>query len=532
MAHAMSSDDVRPSYATELCHALAHTSPFPTAMVDGLDHVVRYVNPALCLLVGEPAERLLGRHVVDALPQCRGCASIMTEVSRSGKARSHRERGVSAKEPRFWAYSVWPLLATGGRSLGALIQVTEASELQSQSAAMNEALMVSAVRQHELAEAADVLAAEMSNEITQRKKTEASLSVSESRLRLALESARATTWEWNIKTNMLVWSDEISALSGVDVRSREESFESWRSLIYPEDHDAVDAVAELAVNSSSRIAVEFRILDVYGVIRWMLLRGCLNRVEDGRALTYTGIILDITERKHAEHALLRSEKLAGVGRLAATLAHEINNPLDAAMNALYLAQTNPNVPESALEYLAMADEELQRVAHMTRQSLGFYREATSPTTFPVDTLLDSVLGLMKNRIVAKSITIDRQSDKALEATGIFGELRQVMVNLIANSLDALDIGGRIRLRTSLTSSFKNDGQRHIRITVADNGRGVGATQLARIFEPFFTTKGELGNGLGLWVTKQILEKHSGKITVRSKNTGPQSGTVFSITLPE
>jgi PAS domain S-box-containing protein len=501
-------------------------------MVVGVQHIVRYANPAFCRLVGKPEESVLGMFAGDCLPQCAGCIALLTQVNRTGEAKSHTEHGTALRKPLSWSYSVWPIVTSEGQKLGAMLQVTEASQLQSQSTAMNEALMVSAVRQHELAAAADVLAVEMGHEIVRREQSEGALAFTEARLRLALESAKASTWEWNIKTNTLLWSDEISTLPGLEVVNREESYESWRAFVHPEDREALDRAAEQAATSIPQIALEFRTLDLSGAIHWMLLRGCVGRVEDGCAISYLGILLDVTERKHAEHALLRSEKLAGVGRLAATLAHEINNPLDAAMNALYLAQTNPDVPESALEYLAMADEELRRVAHMTRQSLGFYREATSPTTFAVDTLLDSVLGLMKNRIIAKSITIDRQSDKTLEVTGIFGELRQVMVNLVANSVDAIDTGGLIKLRASVSSSSKNGGQRHIRITVADNGRGIGASQLTRVFEPFFTTKGELGTGLGLWVTKQIVEKHSGGIRVRSSTDRRHNGTVFSVTLPE
>ena len=184
-----------------------------------------------------------------------------------------------------------------------------------------------------------------------------------------------------------------------------------------------------------------------------------------------------------------------------------------------------------LHQLDVADEELRRVAHMTRQSLGLYREATSPSIFGVDTLLDSVLVLLRNRIMAKSVVVERRSYDRRELTGVFGELRQVLVNLLANSLDALDTGGTIKLRTSIVNAA-GGGQRFIRITVADSGKGIAASQLSHVFEPFFTTKGELGTGLGLWVSKQLVEKHLGNIRVRSTTRRGHSGTVFSITLPD
>ena len=516
---------------SELCHALLDTSPVPAAMVVGAQQVVSYANPAFCRLVGKPEESVLGMFAADCLPQCAGCISLLNHVNRTGEAKTYTQRENSAPKPLSWSYSVWPVFESGGEPLGVMLQITEASELQSQSVAMNQELMISAVRQHELSETADLLTAEMGREIERRRESEAELLFSEARLRLALESARASIWEWNVKTNMLKWSDEITTLPVLEIVNREESYESWRALVHAEDRDTLDKTAEQATNSEQRIAVEFRITDAGGVIHWMLLRGCVGRVEEGRAVTYLGILLDVTERKHAEQALLRSEKLAGVGRLAATLAHEINNPLDAAMNALYLAHTNPEVPESAQGYLQIADEELRRVAHMARQSLGFYRESTAPTTFTVDALLESVLNLMNGRIVAKSVTIESHSAGSPTITGIFGELRQVFVNLLSNSLDALEPNGHIELRSSAYRS-QTDGSRCIRISVADNGRGIGASQLTRIFEPFFTTKGELGTGLGLWVTKQIIEKHGGSIRVRSSTSRSRNGTVFSVILPE
>ncbi len=513
----------------DLCHALTHSSPFPMAMVEGVDQVLRHVNPAFCRLVGEAEGTLLGTSIAACLPHSDGCLSILARVNRTGEPESHTEQR-TAERQLVWSYSVWPVLPEGERPLGAMILITETSEFHQQATAMNQALMVSAVRQHELAEAADILAVQMSNEIAERKRSEQELGASESRLSLALESAKASTWEWDVEMNSLRWSDAIRALPGFKKNSREASYEAWRASVYPEDRAAVDSARDQAANCSPRINVEFRVQDGDGSICWMLIRGRLGRVEGGRAMTYSGIILDITERKHGEQALLRSEKLNGVGRMAATLAHEINNPLDAVMNAVYLAKLTPGVPEPAHHFLDIADEELRRVAHMARQSLGFYRESISPTTFSVDTLLDSALGLLKNRINVRSITIERQSDEDLNITGVFGELRQVFVNLISNSLDVLDKNGTIKLRTSLSTSLR-DGRQRVRITVADNGKGIGVLQLTRVFEPFFTTKGELGTGLGLWVTKQLVEKHGGAIQVRSCTKSPHVGTVFSITLP-
>jgi two-component system, NtrC family, sensor kinase len=239
---------------------------------------------------------------------------------------------------------------------------------------------------------------------------------------------------------------------------------------------------------------------------------------------------EILLRKKAEEALIRGEKLASVGRMAAVLAHEINNPLEAVTNLLFLAQTTEGLPEAARQYLETADAELKRIAHITRQTLGFYRESSGPITFHVPSLLDSVLDVFRAKKISKQAIVEKQCDEEIQLTGFPGELRQVFSNLLMNSLDAVAEGGRVTLRAAYSRGF-GVNRRRIRITVSDNGHGMNPSAAGQIFNPFFTTKGSLGNGLGLWVSKQIVEKHSGSFQVRSCTTGPHKGTTFSVILP-
>jgi PAS domain S-box-containing protein len=241
-------------------------------------------------------------------------------------------------------------------------------------------------------------------------------------------------------------------------------------------------------------------------------------------------IEDITAQKQSEAALIRSEKLASVGRMAATIAHEINNPLAAVTNTLYLAKENADRPDSLRQYLEIADEELRRVAHITRQALGFYRESNAPALMSVNAVLESAVDLLKSKINAKHAVIEKQWDRDEQITAVPGELRQVFSNLLANSLDAIDEKGTIKLRVSTGAASKNRGH-CVRVTVADNGKGIDASSRQHLFEPFFTTKSTIGTGLGLWVSKQIIDKHDGTIRMRSSNQGPRTGTVFSIVLP-
>jgi two-component system NtrC family sensor kinase len=246
----------------------------------------------------------------------------------------------------------------------------------------------------------------------------------------------------------------------------------------------------------------------------------------------TQLHLEMSARQKAEEALVRSEKLASVGRMSAVIAHEINNPLAAVMDLLYLAQTVEGAPAPILEYLATADGELKRIAHITRQTLGFYREIFVPTTFDVASLLGSVIDLLQAKIRSKQANLVLQCNKELQITAVHGELRQVFSNLLANSLDAIEPNGKVTLRASLSRSLGEETAL-IRVSVADNGTGIDLAAVPHLFEAFFTTKGTTtGNGLGLWVSKQIIEKHGGSVRVRSSTSGKHSGTTFSVSLPQ
>lgn len=243
------------------------------------------------------------------------------------------------------------------------------------------------------------------------------------------------------------------------------------------------------------------------------------------------IVTEVTERKKAEDAMRRSEKLAAAGRLAASIAHEINNPLESVTNLLYLIRNNGSLDPAAQEYVKMAQEELARVGEITQQTLRFYRQSSAPLDVRIPDVLRSVLVLHNPRLQWPRIDVHlRLSDNAV-LFGYAGELRQLFANLIGNAIDAMPNGGRLYLRAR---EGRRAGKRGLHITVADTGIGMSAEVRRRIFEPFFTTKEATGTGLGLWVTDEILAKHRGVVLVRSREArfpGDRSGTVFSIYLP-
>lgn len=252
------------------------------------------------------------------------------------------------------------------------------------------------------------------------------------------------------------------------------------------------------------------------------------RDQNGRIIGAAKIARDITERKKTEEALLTSEKLASVGRMAATIAHEINNPLEAVMNLIFLARHVPQAPPEVGEYLATADDELSRVSHIVKQTLGFYRETSAATRFRVAEILNSMLLIYGTKIANRKLQmqIEAADDLQLEAT--LGEFRQVIANVFQNAVEAAPFGGRVRVRAGLVRSSSGN---YVRITIADNGSGIDRQDLPRIFDPFFTTKKDLGTGLGLWVCRGIVEKHGGSLRVRSCIIPDRSWTVFSIHWP-
>jgi two-component system NtrC family sensor kinase len=383
-----------------LCRAVADASPMPMAGLNGSLHTLRYVNLAFCLLTGKSKDELIGTAFCGITPGTNECMLLLDRVVKTGLADSHTGQEITKTHPLYWSYAMWPLLGMDHSHLGIMVQVTEAARFHDDAVAMNQALLLGSVHQHELREAADLL---------------------------------------NVQ---------------------------------------LQAAIMLA--------------------------------------------------QKAEEAIISSEKLASAGRMAAVLAHEINNPLAAVMNLLFLAQTAGDTPAPVLQYLKMADDEIKRITHITRQTLGFYRESSVPTTFQVATLINSVTDLLQAKIVSTQAIVEKQLDECLQMTAIFGELRQVISNLMLNSLDSIQQGGRVTLRASTS---RLDGSSRIRFSISDNGHGISAAALPRLFEPFFTTKGSTGNGLGLWVCKQIVAKHHGSIWIRSRTCEPR-GTTFSIILPD
>ena len=250
----------------------------------------------------------------------------------------------------------------------------------------------------------------------------------------------------------------------------------------------------------------------------------------GNITGITTASLEITQQKKTEAALIQSEKLAAVGRLASSISHEINNPLEAITNLLYLIAIDPDLPPQLKLYVNMSQSELSRVSQIATQTLRFHRQAVRPTSVTPSQLVDAVLDLYQGRLANSGIRVEASYSTSKTILCFENDIRQVLNNLIANAIDAMRNGGRLLARAHDAIDVPT-GRHGARITIADTGQGMSAATLKRLFEPFYTTKGLNGTGLGLWISEGIVQRHRGRLHVRSTQHPVHHGTIFTLFLP-
>jgi PAS domain S-box-containing protein len=418
-----------------------------------------------------------------------------------------------------------PLLTRDGRNLG-LIQLSR--KINGEFSEDDEFILVQLTHMASVAVDNVRLYREAQEQIAETKRAQEALQRSKESMQLAQRCVGIGIWEWHLQSGKLVWSDEICRLHGIEPESFDGKYESWMESIHPEDRQQVHRSITQAMAQSSDYEVQYRVVFAGKSIHWLEARG-QTIVIGSTPVRMMGVAMDITSSKLSEEALLRSEKIAATGRLAASIAHEINNPLAAVTNVLYILRTRQDMPKSALDFVRTAEQELARVAHITKQTLAFYREISTPVLTSVPSLLDEVLSVYSRNIEEKRVTILRRYGNVEELLAFPGELRQVFSNLVLNGLEAISTTGKVAVRVRRDRASKL--QPGIRITVADDGSGIARRNLSRIFEPFFTTKDSKGTGLGLWVSQGIIQKHGGTVRVRSREQGANHGTCFTVFLP-
>jgi PAS domain S-box-containing protein len=435
---------------------------------------------------------------------------------------------LSPNHPPVRSYLAVPVRSRAGESLGCLIYghpdvdaFTPASEdlvatIASQAAVAIDNLRLSDSLTHEisLVDAARTLQRETAD-----------------RLRQALDAARLGTWTWDRASDLLDLDERAAHLFHAQAHVPITRTALRKRVVVQEDQSYTSENLEKFLQAGGIYNAEYRVESEDGIQTWVSSIGNATFAPGSNEIIgMVGTIQDITARKTQETALRQSEKLAATGRLAATIAHEINNPLEAVTNLIYLSRTDPDVPEPVQQLLETADAELARVAQIAQQTLGFYRDTTRPVEIKLNDLLHGVVDLFERKMVSRKITCTLDLEPDLCINGLQGEIRQVFSNLIVNAIDAFTFSpmlkhGRIRIRGRHIHS-----RDAVSILICDEGSGIPATARERIFSPFFTTKLSVGTGLGLWVTRGFVEKQGGSITFRTR-TGDPSGTIFRVVLP-
>jgi PAS domain S-box-containing protein len=353
----------------------------------------------------------------------------------------------------------------------------------------------------------------------------------ETRLQMALEGGHVGLWDNDLETGRVLWSDEHYRILGYEPGAVSAGYETMQRVIHPEDLAAMDALFNETRLSGSDFCCEYRVVWPDGTVRWVEAQSKYETDAQGKSVRMLGVIADITHRKQAEAALLRTEKLAIAGRLAASIAHEINNPLEAVANLLYLIARQENLDEVHIQ-AEQALAEVMRVSRITQQTLKFHRQSEAARRTRISEVIEGVIELFRGRLTACDIQIDHRYLYDPEFECFAGDLRQVFANLISNAIEAMSgTGGRLVIRIRGSHDWRNSGIPGLRITLLDTGCGMDRATRHRIYEPFFTTKKESGTGLGLWVVSEIIDRQQGDLRVWSSEIPARSGTAFSLFLP-
>jgi PAS domain S-box-containing protein len=363
-------------------------------------------------------------------------------------------------------------------------------------------------------------------DLTRQREAEAELREREERFRLLAEGLPELIWISDSVGSLVYLNGRFLEYCGIP--AEEMAGFNWQAILHPEEIERVNEAWFHSVRTGEPYLIELRMRCHDGSFRHFLARALPLLNAEGGVERWVGSCADIHDQKLAEEALRRAEKLAATGRLAASIAHEINNPLSAVTYSLYLALQDTSLTPEVRSLLQTADEELARVSHITTQTLRFHRQSKAAALADLSEIMQSVLTLFRRRFAARQIEIVSECATGARIWCLEDELRQVFANLVSNSLDATPDGGRVRIRVRRASV---EGREGVRVTVADTGCGIPRENRQRIFEPFFSTKDATGIGLGLWVSEGIIRKHAGRVSLRSGTGQDRHGTVFSLFFP-
>ena len=491
---------------TEL-EAIYQAAPIGLALYDPEHFRLLRMNDKLAEILGVPAQEVLGKSIVEIAHHIPDLPELFKKVAEKGSPESHVIGHELRSEPgvhRHWVLNHTPHFSAEGK----LHTISTVS------------LDITAQKRAELAlgETERATSAEL--------------------LRLEVERQRfvglADHSQDSISMCDMAGKPFYANKAALEVVGLESLDDYMRAAVtdffFPEDHDHVvnEFLPKAWAEGFAETEIRFRHFKT-GTAIWMCFQVFAIRDKAGEPLGMASVSRDLTSEKRGEAALVRSEKLAAVGRLATSIAHEINNPLAAVTNLIYLAHGHDTSPE-VKELLVQADRELRRVSRIATQTLRFHKQASKPQLMSAQALFESVLAVYEGRLRNSNIQVQmgRFSKESVEC--FEGDIRQVISNVIGNSIDAMPTGGRLVIRSRMGTEWRS-GRAGLTMTVADTGSGMSAETRARLFEAFFSTKGIGGTGLGLWISAEIMNRHQGRIRLRSSQNPRHRGTVVTLFLP-
>lgn len=337
----------------------------------------------------------------------------------------------------------------------------------------------------------------------------------------AQQASSSVAWTYDTQSRRIQWAEGGAPIFGRPFHEPSMS-DLPLHLVLEDDRTAVGETFRESFSSATPFQIQFRSRLPSGEIRWFESRGTPSARQEN---LWRGVTLDITDRKSAETALVRSEKLAAIGRLSATIAHEMNNPLEAVTNLLFLCSSDTTLSPETRTYLSTADQELRRLASIARHTLSFARSRSPIGPAHTAGLVEAVVEMFRPRCVSRGAQIELVRNPDLAVAAPADEIRQMLTNLVSNACDAIEGPSGV-----IAIDVVADGK-YATIEVRDNGSGIAPENLGHIFDPFFTTKPDVGTGIGLWVTRELAEKSGGDIEVATERLPADFRTAFRIQLP-
>lgn len=532
----------------DLCRSFVDASPMPMVGVEGDRHTICYVNSAFCVITGKTSKSLIGSSFSDCVTEGDGCLSMLDRVSRAGKAEVHT--GVEPFVPgsAYWSYVMWPVQAENGNCPGVMIQVMETAAFHRNATALNQALLIGSVRQHELTDAAETLNEQLEAEIAQRRyaeqemeKRQHEVETSERLYRGLIEAIPQIVWTLTPEGRMDFANSKWLECLGIDLKSFNEA--GWGGLLGPAEKEEQLKAWAAGIRSKHVFQVEHRLTNVRtGKFRWYLSRAVPIDSGNGRLMKWFGTTTDIEDQKLAETALFNKQKLESLGLLAGGIAHDFNNLLCVVLGGASLVAEALRMEDPLQAHLADIVQATERASHLTRQMLAYAGKGQFVMEHVQMTgLVQSTCDLIRASIPKNvKLTVQAPSDLA-PVKGDPGQLQQVVMNLVMNAAEAIDQarGGSVRVRTSGENFTAEEIQKiglitgtlaagpYIVVEIEDSGSGMDEETKEKIFDPFFTTK-FTGRGLGLSAVQGIVRGQKGALELKS---ALGSGSTFRVYLP-